>query len=156
MLTASIPTLLPFTAALPSFRTLLPRKKTAEVDVTSDWSDPARPGWLHCFTSGSWLPTQLITYPVAQVCAASQSVEGISRSSFRTNSPFPPPQIGCNSQHVSAELRSEDIDRTSSQLPHKKKNTDPRHHTQAPSTQPPTPAPSTRSKKAPAASVSRL
>ncbi|CAF9906202.1 MAG: hypothetical protein HETSPECPRED_006104 [Heterodermia speciosa] len=85
VLTASIPTLLPFTAALPSFRTLLPRKKTAEVDVTSDWSDPARPGWLHCFTSGSWLPTQLITYPVAQVCAASQSVEGISTVNSAAN-----------------------------------------------------------------------
>ena len=84
VLTASIPTLLPFTAALPSSRFLLPRKKTAKVDVTSDWSDPTRPGWLHCFTSGSWLPTQLITAPVAEVCAASQSAEGISMLSFRS------------------------------------------------------------------------
>ena len=84
MLTASIPTLLPFTAALPSSRSLLYRRKTGKVDVTSDWSDPARPGWLHCFRSGSWLPTQLITAPVSQVCAASQSVEGISRLSFRS------------------------------------------------------------------------
>ena len=84
VLTASIPTLLPFTAALPSSRFLLHRRKTGKVDVTSDWSDATRPGWLHCFRSGSWLPTQLITAPVGQVCAASQSVEGISRLPFRS------------------------------------------------------------------------
>ena len=90
VLTVSIPTLLPFTAALPSFRPLLPRD-TGKVVVTSDWSDPARPGWLHCFASGSWLPTQLITAPVNQVCAPSQSVEGISRLSFRSNFFWAPP-----------------------------------------------------------------
>ncbi|KAL8709600.1 MAG: hypothetical protein Q9220_005692 [cf. Caloplaca sp. 1 TL-2023] len=71
------------TSAIPT--TLSPR---AQESVTTD-NDPTRPGTLHCFTSGTWLPVYLllpsppaINDPITTACTPPSNNNGVGYFSF--------------------------------------------------------------------------